>query len=53
MTVPLPGGMADELMWHLDNCSICKLARLFGDGYYCERGKQLVRLTTDERHGPK
>lgn len=54
MTIPpLPGGTADELLWHLNNCPVCKKARATGSNKWCARGKQLILLTIDERHGPK
>lgn len=51
MTVPLPGGFADELMWHMSTCPTCRLSRVFPSQQKCHRGQQLVRLTTEERHG--
>lgn len=54
MTLPLPGGYADELLWHLNHCPTCRTAKIFlGGGRYCARGSQLIRLTTDERHGKR
>lgn len=52
MTVPLPGGYADELMWHMANCPTCRLSKVFPSSQKCRRGQQLVRLTLEERHGP-
>lgn len=46
MTIPLPGGWADELIWHRSNCPACR-----APGNRCARGAQLVRLTLEERHG--
>lgn len=50
MLTPLPGGQADELMWHLTQCRMCRVARSFRTPY-CKRGRELVRLTLKERHG--
>lgn len=49
-TVPLPGGYADELMWHMKNCPTCRTAKVLRT-HFCERGLQLIRLTTEQRHG--
>lgn len=52
MTVPLPGGMADELLWHVANCPTCKAARIARNNMaFCKRGRQLIQLTLQERHG--
>lgn len=51
MTVPLPGGMADELVWHMNHCPTCRLSKVFPSQSKCQRGQQLVRLTLEERHG--
>lgn len=51
MNIPLPGGTADELMWHLSNCPTCRLARVFPSHQKCSRGQQLVRATLEDRHG--
>lgn len=51
--IPLPGGFADELLWHLQNCNTCKAAKVHLAPNYCTRGRQLIQLTTAERHGPR
>ncbi len=51
MTVPLPGGYADELMWHMSNCPQCRLAKVFPSEQRCARGNALIRKTLVERHG--
>lgn len=50
---PLPGGWADELLWHHQQCATCRWAKLSPNpaANMCERGKQLIRLTLEERHG--
>lgn len=51
MHIPLPGGAADELMWHLKNCPECSLSKIIPGAPRCNRGQQLVRHTLEERHG--
>jgi hypothetical protein len=51
MTVPLPGGCADELMRHMANCPQCRLSKVYPSAQRCERGNELVRETLAERHG--
>lgn len=50
---PLPGGWADELLWHLRECPRCRVAKLSANpsDKYCDRGEELIRLTMKERHG--
>jgi hypothetical protein len=50
MTVPLPGGYADELMWHLSSCPTCRIAKIGNTPRYCSRGTQLISSTLKERH---
>jgi hypothetical protein len=52
MTVPLPGGRADELLVHMSQCGICKAAKINNLPAYCDVGRKLIRLTLSERHGP-
>lgn len=53
MTHPLPGGYAEELIWHNEQCAVCRWAKLapVPDRVRCARGQQLIRLTLEERHG--
>lgn len=53
MIVPLPDEYADELLWHMSHCSACRWAKLSPNpaANYCERARQLVKLTTEQRHG--
>ncbi len=50
MMIPLPGGQADELMWHLRDCPTCRTAKVWG-APRCHRGQQLIIATLQERHG--
>jgi hypothetical protein len=48
---PLPGGWADELLWHMRNCPECVSAKALRMTTRCPRGLELVQKTLNERHG--
>lgn len=50
---PSPRRAADELLWHITLCHECMAAKMFRTNQHCETGKKLIRLTLDERHGPR
>lgn len=51
MTVPLPGGYADELLRHLGMCPTCRATKIYLTQNWCPKGRELIRLTTEQRHG--
>jgi hypothetical protein len=51
MTVPLPSGDADELIWHMNHCFQCRLSKVFPSEQKCEKGQRLVSQVLNERNG--